>query len=49
MIAFWDDVSRTRNIGLRGHIKPDGVRQGIVPIIHGGPVPTGLIKTQGLE
>ena len=49
MIAFRDRRVAETGTGLRVHINPDGVAQGIGPISHGATVHTDVMKTQGLK
>jgi sulfate adenylyltransferase subunit 2 len=49
MIAFRDAIAAKGDLQLLVHINPDGVRQGISPLVHGATVHTDVMKTQALK
>jgi len=49
MIAFRDSTVRELGLELITHVNPDGVAQGISPLVHGSGAHTDIMKTQGLR
>jgi sulfate adenylyltransferase subunit 2 len=48
MYAFRDQLAKRADIELRVHKNPDGLAQGLSPLVHGSKVFTDVMKTQGL-
>lgn len=49
MIAFRDRRVAETGVGLRVHVNPDGLREGIGPQSHGASVHTEVMKTRALK
>lgn len=49
MIAFRDETARRLGLRLIVHTNPEGIAQGISPLVHGSAVYTNVMKTEALR